>query len=168
MRSVCSHFRRHLLGIVYRELYLHQLWRGHPRHFTPKLRFKLGELGINVLRCLTLADHLFAVATEEIIDGLHTNPDGTRRLVLIEILKAEVGRAGLLHNAFDDAVDGRVMSALETRDFESHEVGMPGCKLGGPDFVIGAAGVRILPRVGDIERAGDNAGPYLFAEKPLE
>src|SRR6202008_4806907 len=93
--SVCCHFMRHRLGVVSRELYLHQLRRRYLRHFTPKPRFELGELGINVLRCLTLADHFFAVTTQKIIDGLDTNLDGTRRLILIKILEAEIRRAGL-------------------------------------------------------------------------
>src|SRR6516164_9268847 len=159
---------RQRLGVVPRELYLHQLRRWYLRDFTPKLRFELGELGINVLRCLALADHFFAIATQKIIDGLDTNLDGAGGLILVEILEAEVRRAGLFYDALHYAIDGRVMSALETRDFESHEIGMPCCKFRGPDFVIGAAGVGILPRVGDIERARDNTGPYLFTEKPLE
>src|SRR6202008_4903211 len=103
-----------------------------------------------------------------IIDGLHANPDGARRLVLIEILEAEVRRAGLLDDAFHHTVDGSVVSALETRDFESHEIGMPRSELGGPHFVVGAARVGVLPRIGDIERAGDNAGSYLLTEKPFQ
>ena len=38
----------------------------------------------------------------------------------------------------------------------------------GPYFVIGAARVRVLPGIGNVERAADNPGADFLAKKPFE
>src|SRR5580704_5139327 len=134
---------------------------GHLLYFRLQLRlgcslsaqfgFERGELRFDFLVCLALANDLFAVAAQEVIDGLDANSDGAGGLVLVEILEAEVRSAGLLDDALDYAVDGRVVSALEAGDFERDEIRMARGELRGPDLVVGAARVRILPGVGDIE-----------------
>src|SRR5258706_14265076 len=37
-----------------------------------------------------------------------------------------------------------------------------------PNFVIGAAGVGVLPGVSDVERTADHACPHLIAKEPFE
>ena len=45
---------------------------------------------------------------------------------------------------------------------------MPRRKLRRPDFVVGAAGIRVLPGVADIERAADHAGADFLAEQAFQ
>src|SRR6516162_7221377 len=107
--------------------------------FALQLRSERGELRLNVLLHLALADNLFPITTQEIVDRFHANPDGAGRFVLIEILKAEIRGAGLLDDAFNHAVNRRIVSTLEACNFESNEIGMPRRELGGPHLVVGAA-----------------------------
>ncbi len=88
----------------------------------PQLRFERCQLSLDVLCGFALADDFLAITAQEIIDGFHANADRARRLVLVEILEAEVGRTRLLDDAFDHAVDRRVVSALEAGDFERDQI----------------------------------------------
>ena len=45
----------------------------------------------NILCCLPLADDFFSITAQEIVDGFHANFYRARRLVLVEVLEAEVG-----------------------------------------------------------------------------
>ncbi len=45
---------------------------------------------------------------------------------------------------------------------------MPSRELRRPDFVVGAAGVGILPGIADVERVTDDSGPHFVAEQPLQ
>jgi hypothetical protein len=132
--------------------------RGHFQRLAPQLRFQQCQLGFDVLLGLALADDFLAVAAQEIVDRLDSNPDRTGWLVLVEILEAEIRSARLFDDALDNALDRSIMPALEAGDFECDRIMMAHRKLGGPDFVVGAAGVGILPSVGDIERAADDTG----------
>ena len=111
-------------------------------------------MSFDVLRGFPLADDFLAITAQEIIDGLDANPDRAGRLVLVEILEAEIRRARLLDDAFDHAVDRRVVAALEAGNLQRHQIRMPRRELRRPHLVVGAAGVGILPGVGDVERAG--------------
>src|SRR5262252_7723538 len=104
----------------------------------PQLPLVFGELLFDLVLSDAALDDVLSVPLEEVVDRLDANPDGARRLVLIQILEAEVRRAGPFDDAFDDAVDGRVVAALEARHFERHQVRMPRGELRGPDLVIGA------------------------------
>src|SRR5882724_86147 len=107
--------------------------------FAHQVRLKRCELSANLLLGFALANDLFAVPAQEIINGFNTDPDGAGRFVFIEILETEIWRARLLDNTFDDAVDGCVVSAFEAGNFERHKIGMARGELRGPDLVIGAA-----------------------------
>src|ERR1700689_4082375 len=114
--------RRHALCFRFELWWLELGSFGHglPAH----LRFQRGQLGFDFFVGLALADDLFAVAPQEIIDGFDANSDGAGGLVLVQILEAEVRRARLLDDALNYAIDRGVVAALETRDFECHQVGM--------------------------------------------
>src|SRR5271156_4536674 len=83
------------------------------------------ELPLDVLLCFAPPDDFFAIPPQEIIDGLDANPDGAGGLVLVQILEAEIRRAGLLDNALNHAINGRIVSALETRNFKRNQIRMP-------------------------------------------
>src|SRR5580704_13154351 len=70
------------------------------------------------LRLLALLDDLFAVAAQEVIDGFHADTNRAGGFVFVQILEAEIRRARLLDDAFDNSVDRRVVAALKTRDFK--------------------------------------------------
>ena len=106
-----------------------------------QVRLKSRELGDYLLLGFPLANNFFTITAQEIIDGFNPDPDRAGRFVFIEIFKTEIRRAGLLDNAFDDAVDRCVVSAFEAGDFERNEIRMPGREFRGPDFVISAAGI---------------------------
>src|SRR5579862_9198848 len=110
-------------------------------HLSAELLFQRGELGLDVFRRFALADDFFTVTAQEVVDGFDADPDGASGLVLVEILEAEVRGTGLLDDALDHAVDGRVVTAFEAGDFEGNQVGMACCELRRPDFVVGAAGI---------------------------
>src|SRR5258707_3796905 len=132
-----------------------QLLRGVARSRSldgSQLSLVFGELLLDpLLRGMPL-DDVFAVAPEEVVDRL--NPDANRpgRLVLIQILEAEVGRAGPLDDAFDNAVNRRIVAALEARHLERDQVRMARREFGGPHFVVRAGGIGLLPHVVDFER----------------
>ena len=107
----------------------------------PELRLQLRQLCVYFFLRFAALDDLFAVAAEEVIDCFDTDADGSRGLVFVEILEAEVRRAGILDDPFYNAIDGRVVTALEARDFKGDEIGVTCRELGRPNFVIGAARV---------------------------
>ena len=84
------------------------------RGFAAQLRFVLRELRFNLLLGFAFANHFFAIPPQEIVDRFHANPDGAGGLVFVEVFEGEIGRAGLLDDAFNDSVNGRVVAALET------------------------------------------------------
>src|SRR5580704_2636805 len=45
---------------------------------------------------------------------------------------------------------------------------MTGGELGRPNFVVGAAGIGILPRVGNVERMADHSSANFVAEQPFQ
>jgi len=49
------------------------------------------------------------------------------------------------------------MSALEAGNLEGHQIGMTRGEFRSPDFVVGAARIRILPRIADVEWTADNS-----------
>ena len=53
-------------------------------------------------------------------------------------LKEKYGRARLLDDAFDHAVNGRVVAAFEVRHFDRHQIRMARRELSRPDLVVGA------------------------------
>lgn len=83
-----------------------------------QLGFESGKLGFDILLRLALANDLFAIAAQEVVDGFDTDANGAGGLVLVEILKAEIRRAGLFDDALDNPVDGGIVAALETGHFE--------------------------------------------------
>lgn len=97
------------------------------------------ELRVNLLLGFAFADHFFAIAPQEIVDGFDPNPYGASGLVFVEILELEVWRAGLLDDALNDAVNGRIVAALEARHFQRDKVGVSRIEFRGPDFVVSAA-----------------------------
>jgi len=60
------------------------------------------------------------------------------------------------------------VAALEARDFQSHQVRMPRRKLRCPHLVVGAAGVRVLPGIADVQRVTDYPGAHFVAEETLQ
>src|SRR5580704_5529577 len=138
------------------------------RMFAPQLRFKRCELRLDILLGLTLANDLLAIAAQEIVDGFHSNANRSRWLVFVEILKTEIRSSGLLDDAFDHSVDRRVVPALETGNFERHQIGVARSKFRRPDFVIRTARIGILPGIGNVERMAGNAGSHFLAEQALQ
>ena len=122
-----------------------QLVQLFAQHFRAEARFESLELVFDGIRLLLVADHVFAVALEEVADGLDADLDRAGRLVFVDILEAEVRRAGVLHNFLDHRVNRRVVAALEARELQRHQVGMPRDILGGPDLAAGVLAVRVLP-----------------------
>jgi hypothetical protein len=86
-------------------------------------------------------DNVVAVTAQEIIDGLDADFHRSGGLVLVEILETEIRRVRFLDDAFDDAVDGRVVAALEVGNLHGDQVGMARGELSGPDLVVGAGRV---------------------------
>src|SRR5580700_4511507 len=137
LESISSDFLRLGLPAIGRQLRL-RAFRRDLAVFVSQLRFEGRELSLNILLGLALANDLFAITPQEIVDGFDADPDGAGRLVLVKILETEVRRAGLLDYTFHHTIDRRVVPTLETGDFQSHKIGMARCELGGPNFVIGA------------------------------
>src|SRR5271163_1310514 len=136
--------------------------------FTPQLGFQRLELRVNVLLRLALSYDLFTITPQEIVNRFDSDPDRTGGFVLVEVLEAKIRCARLFNNAFDDAVNRGIVPALETRNFQSHQVGVPRRKLRGPYLVVGAAGIRILPGILDVQRAADHPRAHLPPEQPFE
>src|SRR5262249_14676476 len=61
--------------------------------FSTQLSFENRQLRLDLLLCFPLLDDLFAVAAQEIVNGLHSNPNRASRLVLVEVFEAEVWRS---------------------------------------------------------------------------
>jgi hypothetical protein len=112
-------------------------------------------------------DNVVTIAAQEVVDRLDADADRPGRLVLIQILEREVRSARLLDDAFDHAIDRRIVAALETRHLERNEIRMPRGELCRPHLMIGARRVAILPHVADIQRMRDESGAYLIAEQPF-
>ena len=110
---------------------------------------------------LLVAHHVFAVALQEVADGLDADLDRAGGLVLVDILEAEVRRAGVLHDLFDHRVDRRVVAALEAGKLQRHQVRMPRDILRGPDLAAGVFAVGVLPDIVDGERMPDTRRPRL-------
>ena len=132
----------------------------------------LAQLALKLLKphldphLLVAAAHkLFPMTFEEVVDGFNAQLDGVGRAVLIDILEGEVRRSRALHDLFDGVIDRRVVAAFEAGNLDRDQVGMPGGKLGGPEFVVGTSGERGLPHIGDIERVADDAGPHSAPNK---
>src|SRR5262249_13076228 len=109
-------------------------------------------------------DDVFAVAPQEVIDGFDPDAYGPGRLILIQILEAEVRRAGPLDDALDNAVNRRIVAALEARHLERHQVRMARREFGSPHLVVRVGGIRLLPPVVDLERMTDDSRPHFLAE----
>ncbi len=60
------------------------------------------------------------------------------------------------------------MAAFEARDFQRDKVRVPRGELRRPHFVVRAAGVRILPCIGDVEWASDHASADFLAKEALQ
>ena len=114
--------------------------------FVAQLLFELLQLLLNADFLAAVAHHVFAVALQEVADRLHANPDRAGRLVLVDILEAEVRRAGVLHDLFDHRVDRRVVAALEAGKLQRHQVGMPRDVLRGPHLAAGVLAVASSSR----------------------
>src|SRR5438445_8456485 len=104
-----------------------------------KLRLKRCQLGLDLLPRLALADDFFAIPPQEIINRFHANTDPPRGLVLVEVLEAEIRRPELLDNAFDSAIERRIVTAFVAGNLEGYQIRVPSRKLRRPHFVIGAA-----------------------------
>ncbi len=90
------------------------------------------------------------------------------RILIEPVLETEVWRAGLLDDSLNHAVDGRIVPTLEARNLQRHQVGMSCRELRSPHFVIGAAGVRVLPGIAYVKRVTDHAGTNFFSEQSLQ
>src|ERR1017187_5945392 len=77
----------------------------------PSLEFL--ELLLDGVGLLLVAHHIFAVALQEVADGLHADADGAGGLVLVDVLEAEVRRSGVLDDLFHHRINRRVVAALE-------------------------------------------------------
>lgn len=129
-----------------------------------QLSLQRRQLRLNILRCLTFANYFLAVPSQEIIDSFDSNSDRPGGLVLVEIFEAEIGRAGLLDDAFDDPIDWSIMPAFEAGNLKSHQVRMSRREFRRPYLVVGAARIRVLPGVRNIQRTYDDAGAYFFTK----
>src|SRR6185437_12830414 len=94
---------------------LHELARLEllAEEFAAELGFELLELGLDGRHLVLVADDVLAVALQEVADGLDADADRTGGLVLVDVLEAEVGRAGVFDDGLDDRIDGRIVTALE-------------------------------------------------------
>src|ERR1700741_3771686 len=110
------------------------------RSLASQLFFESRQLSFDILLRLAFPNHFFAVSAQEVVDGLDPDANRPGRLVLVKIFKTEIWGSGPVADAFDPPVDGRVVTALEARNFERHQVRMSRRELRSPDFVIGAAG----------------------------
>src|SRR5678816_1496891 len=115
-----------------------------------------------------VAELVFAVALEEITDGLDADLDRAGGAILIQILERIVRRARVLDDLFDHTVDGRVVTALEVGNLERHQVGMTRGVLGGPHLARRVLAVRILPYVADVHRARDVTRAHFVAKEAIE
>src|SRR5918995_6717626 len=79
---------------------------------------ELGQSRLELALLLLGADHVLAVALEEVADRLDADLDRARRLVLVDVLEAEVRRARLLDDLLDGRVDGRIVAALERAELQ--------------------------------------------------
>src|SRR5271157_1560644 len=79
------------------------------QQLAPETRFEFGQLALDLRGLALVAHHVFAIALEEVADSLDANADGAGRLVLVDILEAKVGRAGVLHDLFHHRVNGGVV-----------------------------------------------------------
>jgi hypothetical protein len=64
----------------------------------------------------------------------------------------------MLDDAFDHSINRRIVSALETRNFQFDQIGVSRRKLRRPDLVVGAAGKRVLPGIANICGSSLGAG----------
>jgi hypothetical protein len=74
------------------------LWLSlHLRQFrgSAEICFQRRQLRLNFLRGFALADDFVAIPPQEVIDSLDADLDRARRLIFVEILKAEVRCSGL-------------------------------------------------------------------------
>src|ERR1035441_8082611 len=69
-------------------------------HLAAEAGLEFLELLLDGVGLLLIAHHIFAVALQEVTDGLHADADGTGGLVLVDVLKAEVRRSGVLDYLF--------------------------------------------------------------------
>src|SRR5688572_17268126 len=113
---------------------------------------EFGDFVFDILLFLPTPNDVFAIAAQEIVDRFHSYLNRARRFILVEVLETEIRCAASLNDAFDDAIDGGVMSAFEARHFECNQVGMAGRELCRPNLVIGGDAVAVLPNVLDLQR----------------
>src|ERR1019366_4109110 len=123
------------------------------------------ELLLDGVGLLLVAHHVFAVALQEVTDGLHADADGTGGLVLVDVLEAEVGRPGVLDDFFDHRINRRVVAALEAGKLQRDQVGVARHVLGGPDLAAGVFAVAVLPDVVDRQGSGALAGYHFGTEE---
>src|SRR6266545_2622336 len=145
---------------VLRLLFQFKLQPQHPLVF--------GQALFQSLDLVAVADHVLAVAREEVADRLDANLDRAARLILVDVLEAEVGSARVLHDLFDHRVYRRVVAALERRQFERDQVRVARRVLGRPDLATGVFGIGILPGVLNVQRVFDDPRANLVAEQPPE
>jgi hypothetical protein len=105
------------------------------RHFilvprlTAKRLLKRGQLRFDVAFELAPFDDVLPIAAEEVIDGLDANANRAGRLVLVEVLERKIRCARLFNDAFDNSVNGSIVTALEAGYFERDKIRMTGSKL---------------------------------------
>src|SRR5579864_4470637 len=133
-----------------------------------KFCFQSRELSFDILFGLSLANDLFSITAQEVVDGFDTDLDRPGRFVFVQILKAKIRRPRLLDDAFDHTIDWRIVPALEAGDLERNQVRMARRELRSPNLVIGAARIRVLPGITNIQRTADHACANFFPKKAVQ
>src|SRR5207302_84441 len=91
---------------------------------TAKRSFESCKLSFDIFFNAPTFDDVFAIAAEEVIDGLNSNAYGAGGLVFVEIFEREVWRPGPFDSALNHSIDRSVVTALEAGVFESDQVRM--------------------------------------------
>src|SRR5580704_11381632 len=108
LRLVCSHSLGFWLPILVAQRFFRDIY-----FFATQLGFKSRQLCFDVGASFALANDLFAIATEEIVDRLDSNSNRAGWLVLVEIFEAEIRGPRLLDDTFDDSVNRSIVAAFE-------------------------------------------------------
>src|ERR1035437_5960625 len=139
----------------------------HPvaQQLAAQLGLEFLELLVDAVGLLLVAQHVFAVALQEVTDSLHADADGTGGLVLVDVLEAEVRRPGVLDDLFDHRINRRVVAALEAGKLQRDQVGVAGHVLGGPHLTAGVFAVTVLPDIVDGQGSGAFAGYHFGTEE---
>ncbi len=114
------------------------------------------------------ADGLVAIASQEVVDRLHTKLDRAGRAILVEVLEREIRPAGRFDDLLDDRVHGRIVAALEAGELERDEVRVPRANLAAQIFWLVFSDVVCFQTSEMSSGCAIAAVTHLVAEQALE